>query len=106
MTYTVNGTQYWKRNGIFCSWTKEEGKKVITEELYNEMRAMYLGKPIIIEKFSDNDKIIIMYQETNNKTGKIANLRKYVLYKNLNKSINTIKSHDNFIKIVGTKKVA
>lgn len=106
MTYTVNGTQYWKRNGIFCSCTKEEGKKVITEELYNEMRAKYLGKPITIEKFSDNDKIVIMYQETIKKTDKIANLKKTVLYKNLNKSIDTIKSHDNFIKIVSTKKVA
>lgn len=33
-TYTINGVQYWKRNGKFCKWTEKMGRIEIPEEEY------------------------------------------------------------------------
>lgn len=123
MTYTINGTQYWRRNGICCSWTKEGGRKVISSEEYlnaigkksDEVKVNEAAKDLKDEissgKISMNpetkdpkSKVEILYQEVN-KNDRIVNKKKVVTYGNLEKVISNMEAKDNFVKILATSDV-
>ena len=102
MTYTINGIQYWKRNGVYCSWTKEDGRKVITE---SEYRAALDSKDVVnpvAESIDPKSKVEISYQEIG-KSGKILNKRKVVTQANLDKVIANMETKDSFYKILATR---
>lgn len=104
MTYTINGTQYWKRNGVYCSWTKDGGRKVITE---SEYRYALDNKDIVntvVETIDPKSKVEISYQEIG-KSGKILNKRKVVTQANLDKVIANMETKDSFYKILATRVV-
>lgn len=108
MTYEINGVQYWKRNGVFCSWTEQDGRKVITEDDYLNAigrNSIVKKKPEVVKELRDpKSKVEIAYQELD-KNDRIRNKRKLVTYGNLEKVIANLESKDNFVKIIATREV-
>lgn len=109
MTYTINGVQYWRRNGVCCSWTKEGGRQVITEEVYMSVtgakKSTAIVKPNVEEvKIDPKSKVEITYKEVN-KNDRVVTKKKVVTYGNLEKVISNMKEKDNFVEILATRNI-
>lgn len=106
MTYNINGIQYWRRNGVCCSWTKEDGRKVISEDDYMSITGS--KKSVARTKVEDvvdpKSKVKIIYQ-VEGKSGNLLRKNKIVTYGNLDKVIKTMQDKDNSVIIITTERV-
>lgn len=110
MTYTINGIQYWKRNGKFRSWTKEGGRVDITEDEYliaigKKVKEITIEVPEEETFIDPKSKVEIVYSEIKD-GGRAVNRKKVVTYGNLDKVLaNMINHPDKSIKIISTTNI-